>query len=71
MSHYLSAEAAQRQASAARETALRMKLWAVPRAQMDVARLRASGQNSTKHGAYGAAVGLAMAYLLALEGALA
>ena len=70
MTRYLSPESAARQASAARETALRMKLWTVPRAPMGATGLRASGQNSTKHGAYGAAVVLALAYCRAVERAL-
>ena len=70
VSRYRSPEAAERQAVAARATALRVKLWAVPRAQMDVAGLRASGQNSTRHGAYGAAVALALEYCGAVEEAL-
>ena len=70
MSHYRSPEAAARQAVAARETALRVKLWTVPRAQMGAAGLRASGQNSTRHGLRSTAYLLAMAYLLALDGHL-
>ena len=71
MSRYRSPEAAARQATAARATALRVKLWMVARPSVSTAVLRASGQNSTRHGAYGAAVGLALEYCGAVEGALA
>ena len=71
VSRYRSSEAAARQAVAARATALRVKLWTVPRAHMGAAGLRASGQNSTRHGLRSAAYRLAMSYLLILNEAFA
>lgn len=55
MSRYQSSESAERQAVSARATALRVKLWTVPRAQMGTTALHASAQNSMRHGLYRAA----------------